>query len=340
MGKKRVFYLDFIRAISVISIVIFHFNCSLSAHGTYIGKVPVIFYSYRNGNLGQMGVSLFFIISGASLMYTYKDSCNLKEYVAKRCKAIYPMFYIAYIAVAIYYFYRYKSLNPFVVDRERWSFIFTILGIDGVVSPIIPNFYILGEWFLGCILFMYLLFPLLRKLVISVRPYLLIIICIILFCTTVSLYNTNYPIEYFVFIRIYEMLFGMIFIYYIDKFNIKLTLISLVAIIIWFSVDIPIPQIYKTVLMGFFLFVLLGYIGQNIKCSNKFKKIIIIVSSYSYPIYLIHHVAMEQVCSHFENANFGIIEAYFVLICVIIVIALLAYLLKKFNGLLTQFLSK
>lgn len=71
--QKRINYLDFIRAFATISIVIFHFNCSIGAHAIYsnASRVPIVFYEYKNGNLGQIGVSLFFILSGASLMYVY-----------------------------------------------------------------------------------------------------------------------------------------------------------------------------------------------------------------------------------------------------------------------------
>lgn len=64
--KKRVFYLDFIRALSALFIIVFHFNCSIGGHEIYksVSNIPIIFYEYKNGNLGQIGVSLFFIISG------------------------------------------------------------------------------------------------------------------------------------------------------------------------------------------------------------------------------------------------------------------------------------
>lgn len=83
MIKERVFYFDFIRAISVFAIIIFHFNCSLPPHLVYAGNKPIIMYDYINGNLGQIGVSLFFILSGASLMYNYSENFSLKKFYKK-----------------------------------------------------------------------------------------------------------------------------------------------------------------------------------------------------------------------------------------------------------------
>ena len=78
--KARVKYLDFIRAFSTVAIIVFHFNCSIGLHHTYAGDKHIIFYDYLNGNLGQIGVSLFFILSGASLMFTYSKSLDIKKY--------------------------------------------------------------------------------------------------------------------------------------------------------------------------------------------------------------------------------------------------------------------
>ena len=41
---------------------------------------------------------------------------------------------------------------------------FSVLGLDGYLLPLGANFYKIGEWFLGCLLLIYLLFPLLRRL--------------------------------------------------------------------------------------------------------------------------------------------------------------------------------
>lgn len=53
--------------------------------------------------VGGIGVSLFLIVSGAALMYTYgdRDMLNLKQFYARRARALYPPFWIAYIITYI-----------------------------------------------------------------------------------------------------------------------------------------------------------------------------------------------------------------------------------------------
>ncbi|WP_252247656.1 acyltransferase [Clostridium sp. ZS6] len=334
MKKQRIFYFDFIRTISVIFIIIFHFNCSIGAHSIYMGNKPIIFYSYVNGNLGQIGVSLFFILSGASLMYTYKDKFTIGEFTKKRLISLYPMFYIAYICVFLFYFYKYFSLNPFGVAREKWSFILTIFGIDGYLSGIIPDYYILGEWFLGGIILMYVLFPLLRKLILNTKPIISIILLLLEYILVVQLYNINFPIEYCILTRLLEFAFGMYLIKYCEKIKMYQVLISLAILLLLICKYIEINQMYKVTIMGISLFVVLSFIGQHI--SYKFSKPFECISKYSYAIFLIHHVIIEQICSRFDGHNLRILEAYCLLIIILILIAFFSFILYKTNSILLR----
>ena len=189
MDKKRLYYLDFIRVFSMFAIIVFHFNCMIKPHNVYAGDKAIIFCNYINGNLGQIGVSLFFIISGASLMYTYGKSIDLKQYYKKRWLGIFPMFYLAWALGMIFYFYRFYSLNPFMVERPRWTILLTLLGMDGYMADIVPNYYILGEWFLGCIICLYIIFPLLLKISKKIGITKLLLIYLVVYIFIYLLYN-------------------------------------------------------------------------------------------------------------------------------------------------------
>ena len=80
MKRERIFYLDFIRALAVILILLTHYNALF----LYMDPQPldkvVITYKICNLYIGDFGVSLFFIISGAALMYVYENSCNLAKF--------------------------------------------------------------------------------------------------------------------------------------------------------------------------------------------------------------------------------------------------------------------
>lgn len=326
--ERRIEWLDFIRACATIAIVIFHFNCSIGAHHVYhdVENIPIFFYEYKNGNLGQIGVSVFFILSGASLMYTYKNEISIYKYAVKRWKNIFPMFYCAYIMAAIYYFWVYKSLNPFCVVREGWTFILTLFGMDGYTTPIIGNYYLLGEWFLGAIILMYFIFPCLRWVVLHTNTILVLVLSIMLEILLIENYSFNYPIEYFFLIRMFEFLIGMLLVYKKSEIKIYNFSIALLIVIICLLIDIPVKQIYKTIVMGISVFVVLGYLGGVKKRKNILIKLI---SSYSYVIFLIHHIIIEQVCSRFENMEYGVADTYVVLFICVVIIAITAKLLKK-----------
>lgn len=63
MNKKRIVYLDYIRAVSCIIIVIYHIRCIYNKY--YAINIPSF-------NIGEIGVCLFFILSGSCLMIKKK----------------------------------------------------------------------------------------------------------------------------------------------------------------------------------------------------------------------------------------------------------------------------
>ena len=86
MKKERLFYLDFVRAIAAVSIVLTHYNACY----IWIWQESKVVLTSDIGGLyiGDWGVSLFIIISGAALMYVYEKKCDLKTFFKKRFLSI------------------------------------------------------------------------------------------------------------------------------------------------------------------------------------------------------------------------------------------------------------
>lgn len=332
MKKERIFYLDFIRALSVMAIVIWHFNTSLNEN--HINTQELLFPFHANGHLGEIGVSLFFIISGAALMYTYKNTLDLKHYFKSRFISIYPMFWIAYISAFLYFFYINKSINN-SIPKSR--IILTLLGVDGYLLPIIPNFYILGEWFLGAIILFYLCFPLLRKLIIK-SPKLLLIVIIVYYIIMTNIYNSSIPIDWNIAIRIFDIALGMYFIQYMNKINIYEFFVALIVSIFMLCVPLNINHIYEITITGIALFIVLAYLGQTIK-NEIIKAICMLISKYSYAIFLVHHVVVNQIQRRFIGMQITKIETYCLFIISIIVITMLSNLLYTLNRNIIKYLN-
>ena len=142
--KPRLFYLDWVRGLSAILIVITHFN------NPYLVEHPIFANSPFGIYIGSLGVSQFLIISGAALMYSHEDAekLDLKEFYWKRCKSIFPMFWIAFIIANVYLFLRQGGIVA--AQAPKYSVLLSVIGMDGYLSNAgIPTFYTLGEWFLG-----------------------------------------------------------------------------------------------------------------------------------------------------------------------------------------------
>ena len=157
MKKERIFYIDLIRVICMVLIVIYHFPLSF-----YMGGRDVL-HGTANGSWGDPVVYVFFMISGAALFSTYgrKRDFRIGDYYKKRIMSIYPLFYIAYVLGFMYVFWQRGS----TYDIPAWSIIWTVIGFDGYLNSIVPTFTTVGEWFLGALIIIYALFPPLLYLV-------------------------------------------------------------------------------------------------------------------------------------------------------------------------------
>ena len=141
--KERLIYLDVIRTLAVICVFVVHFTRQLEYAGISYNGYKILPDTLFDVYLGGYGVSLFFAVSGAALMYNYGGKCELKNFYKKRFWGIYPMFWMAFGIVFLYRFYMEKS---FTFACEKWTILLTITGMDGYLSFFFHDFYILGEW--------------------------------------------------------------------------------------------------------------------------------------------------------------------------------------------------
>ena len=164
---KRIRYFDLLRCVSFCFIIFYHMVIQL--HLSEICSLESITSLFSNSNMhiATLGVAVFFMLSGASLVYTTKNDFDLKKYYKKRCLRILIPFYLTYFVYLLAKIVVHHSLQGIFPEKiPTWRAFFTILGMDGWVSMHgIATFSLgIGEWFLGCLIVLYLVFPLLRSL--------------------------------------------------------------------------------------------------------------------------------------------------------------------------------
>lgn len=211
-------------------------------------------------------------------------------------------FYIAYIIVWLWN----RIINVTSTQGvSSWKIVFTMLGMDGFLSYKISTFYLIGEWFLGCIILYYLAFPIL-KLLIRQCPLFLILVTSFLFDRMIQNYTWEMPILWNPIVLAPNFVFGMYFTKYLkDKVNINVACLAILGYI-WYYLKPPsLPVMYILMLKTIFLFLVLFYVGTQINNSCT-ASIINKLSKYSYGIILFHHVVLSNLLRYSGKSIEGI----------------------------------
>ena len=163
MIKKREPNFDVIRAVSTVAIVLFHY--SYTFYEFNISASGPEFLVFSNGDYGEVFVAVFFMLSGGVLLFNYpvlydsdKRSTlkNVADYYVNRWLAIFPMFYLGWFVMYILQSVHYGT---WLWGGSAKNFILSFIGMDGYFLHWGSNYYSIGEWFIGGIIFMYLLYP-------------------------------------------------------------------------------------------------------------------------------------------------------------------------------------
>jgi len=134
--KEKFFYIDFIKVISCIAVMLFH----LDMHSFYADNNAPLFFGLKflGMNVGDIAVSLFIISSGFGLGLSAKENFSLTSYIRKRFLAIYPSYWLSYAAVALLFILLSKPIGEGVPGIR---FLLTIIGLDGLFLYKFPTFY-------------------------------------------------------------------------------------------------------------------------------------------------------------------------------------------------------
>lgn len=281
MVKERIIPFDFIRAICAIGIVAFHFFCHTS------NRDFLLFYNNANCDWGYVIVNIFFILSGAAIYYNNSMISSLKKFYYKRWKSLFPMFYISFF---IFFLFSIIKTHNVFYGGNPLKLLLTLFGLDGYTVEIIPNYYILGEWFLGAIIILYVLYPVVLK-AFNKAQYATTIVCMALFILCLFVDLTGISTSRKVFSCLISFEFGMLIMKNRKLLTNKLiVIVSFVVSIIICVFKLPINANVLAHILSLSLFFVMYYIGNYVMKSKFLNKSISFVSKISYPIFLLQHL--------------------------------------------------
>ena len=146
--------LDLIRLLPILVSVTYHYGVETAPAGLYASPVLT---SPAYGDLVHLSVFLMILLSGAGLGAKYAARpCRPAEYIRSRAAAIYPVFWLCFVPLFLYsdVWHRNNAAVPL------WKLGLSLVGLDGYLQAYTPTFYKVGEWYLGCQVLLYCLFPL------------------------------------------------------------------------------------------------------------------------------------------------------------------------------------
>ena len=287
--KEKIRSILFLRACCCLGIVIFHYSYDSK------GKFKFLLTT-ANSDFGFMFVTTFFCISGFVLYYNYPSIISIKKFYYKRWKSILVPYYICFI----YFFFRESFRYHRIIFYKHWEkFLLNIFGLDGYFGYRIKSYSLTGEWFLGAIVIIYILFPIILFIIKKTN----IIINNIFF---IILYFFMYKTNYFIIIPsrniitcILSFYFGMEslrFKKYILDNNKILGISALILLLLCtIKININFPVIIFQI-QGFSLFIFLYKIGHYIM-ETKINAIIEEISNLSYSIFLLQHRFISDILS-------------------------------------------
>lgn len=328
--KKRIDSFDLIRAFSAIVIVIYHYACSINNNENW--RYFPFFHMFRNGNWGEITtVSIFFVLSGASLSYNY-DFTNVKEvltFYKKRWLNIFPTFYIVWLFI---YIKNVMITKKFFYAGDFPHMLLSFVGMDGYFYYKTPTYYSVGEWFLGAIILLYLFFPLLRYLLKRFAILTTIVLSILLTFVLKGNFFEIPPTRNLI-TCIFAMWLGMLFIKNLSIFEKHKNIIwmALIGIAILLVVKIPINQVVSMIALGCCIFLLLFYITPTIYKILPIRKCVTSVSKVSYQIFILHHVIIFWVLDFFNTFKMGWRMEFLILSLIIIYIYIFSQVLYLIN---------
>lgn len=328
MSSKRIIELDYLRAVSCIMVMIYHYT---TRYNELFGHKSEYLF---NLSFGGWAVSIFFMLSGffAVYIYIYTENNSFLNYISKRFVRLYPSYWVSLVFTTVVCAFIMPELVVSVKD-----FIINLT----MLQELAKSSYVDGaHWTLLKELIFYIIIGLIFKLKLKDKLKLISFVWIIVLITSYFadfyIHNTLFSLfKTAIIVQYGQHFIAGITVYYLleakNKFDGFFALLTFVLCCVYN---------YLVFSLGYTLFLICGYLlvllfALNSKkgywtLSEKAVKLLTPLSglaAISYPVYLIHQNFGYAIINLLENN--GLTSEFFIIIPIAFSITI-GWLINKF----------
>ena len=300
----RLLFLDMLKLLSITYIFVYHFIRDIGELHQMIDLSDITnLFVKPNFNLGLIATTLFVIISGSSLAISHDKKNDLKlnfksilSFYKNRAIRILIPYYVVYVAFYIY-LALYNHVLKIFTNLSPIDYIWNIFAMDGYASIYGFNtaYLNVGEWFMGCIVICYLLFPILYYFNKKYKyiTYVLMTIYIII-TLSINKFTPNFNLS--AFYQIYNFYMGIFLsnFIYIDKIDFKYHILFIIGIIIsYISSPMSAYVLFINTYICVFIYIIFYHLEKYLQ-NNNIKTFLTYFSMISYEFFLVHHFVISQ----------------------------------------------
>lgn len=292
---KRIASQDFVRAILCIAMVIYHYSMNLSVDAAFF---PL--KQHATGLWGDVIVTVFFAMSGAML---YKNNAKIdsfklcRQYIFKRWKSIFPLFYTVFFLMFIN---NVLNAGSFFYRGNPFSLLLSLVGLDGYLTIYgVSTYYICGEWFLGALIILYVLYPII--LYFFNKNSIIVSLVVLVYYLFKQFTGIGVHLMFAdIFSCLFSFVIGMLFMKYNLFDNKSCVVTAWIIAVFTLIVELPGSPYFWNHISGLSLYLALNSLGKKI-CTNHFASgIVLKISKLSFSIYLVHHLLIAHVVRSFN----------------------------------------
>ena len=290
--KERDVGLDLVRVVATLIVVCGHYSFALGRRGEE-GYTNYLAF-FVNGEWPLAAVSMFLALSGAVLWQNDRGCTNWKGFFKRRWLTLYPVFYLAWAGA---YFAQVCSTGRLFWGGHPAKLLLTLVGMDNYLAYRVPGYGLVGEWFFGAIVLLYLLFPVLCRCF-ERRPALTMAAAggayaVLLFW---------YPLQIDPHRNLVTCVFTFLCGFCIQRWRClrqpAVAAGAAAVVVLMRTVPLHLPSPLGDTLTGLCLLLAIQALGTPLQRSAAASRCIIWLSRYTFPVILVHHVLAVSLAAH------------------------------------------